>query len=202
MRGADGNVLIRLEGLTAGYRRPVVGPLSLSLRRGERLGVWGPNGTGKSTLLEAIGHAAQIFDGSIERTSGLRIGYLDQQPVRLPVAPITGRELLAVAGASAKDAPEGLAGILRRRIDRLSGGQYQLLWIWSALATEADLVLLDEPTNNLDPGHREQLIEILQTGRSDQALIVVSHDRGFLRRTCSALLELEKLETGECSTPG
>jgi ATPase subunit of ABC transporter with duplicated ATPase domains len=100
MTGADEDVLIHHEGLTAGYRQPVVGPLSLSLRRGERLGVWGPNGTGKSTLLKAIGHAAQIFAGRIERAPGLPIAYLDQQPVRLPAMPITGRELLAAAGAT------------------------------------------------------------------------------------------------------
>ena len=188
---ADDRVLIRLDGLTAGYRQPVVGPLSLSLRRGERLGVWGPNGTGKSTLLKAIGHAAQVFAGTIERASGLRVVYLDQQPVRLPAMPITGRELLRAAGATEQGAPEALAAILKRRIDRLSGGQYQLLWIWSALAAAADLVLLDEPTNNLDPGRRDQLIEILMTRPSDQALILVSHDRDFLQRTCSHLLDLE-----------
>ncbi|MBK1721814.1 ATP-binding cassette domain-containing protein [Thiocystis violacea] len=194
MSAAAEDVLIRLEGLTAGYRRPVVGPLSLSLRRGERLGIWGPNGTGKSTLLKAIGRAAQVFAGRIERAPGLRIAYLDQQPLRLPAMPITGRELLRAAGATTQGAPKALTGLLRQRIDRLSGGQYQLLWIWSALATEADLVLLDEPTNNLDPGRREQLIEILQTRHSSQALALVSHDREFLQQTCSHLLELE---TGE-----
>ncbi|NEX23073.1 ABC transporter ATP-binding protein [Thiorhodococcus mannitoliphagus] len=194
MSGVDGGVLLRLDGLTAGYRQPVVGPLSLALRRGERLGVWGPNGTGKSTLLKAIGHAAQVFAGRVERAPGLRVAYLDQQPVRLPAMPITGRELLRAAGATTRGAPEALEAILRRRIDRLSGGQYQLLWIWSALATDADLVLLDEPTNNLDPGRRDRLIEILTTRHSDQALILVSHDRDFLQRTCSHLLDLENGE--------
>lgn len=192
MTGSGEHILIRLEGLIAGYRQPVVGPLSLALRRGERLGVWGANGTGKSTLLKAIGHAAQVFAGRIERAPGLRIAYLDQQPVRLPAMPITGRELLRAAGATARGAPEALAGILPRRIDRLSGGQYQLLWIWSALAAEADLVLLDEPTNNLDPGRRDSLIEILRTRSTSQALMLVSHDRDFLQRTCSHLLDLEQ----------
>lgn len=192
MSAADADVLIRLEGLTAGYRRPVVGPLSLALRRGERLGIWGPNGTGKSTLLKAIGNAAQVFAGRIERAPGLRIAYLDQQPVRLPAMPITGRELLRAAGATTDGAPQALAEILRKRIDRLSGGQYQLLWIWSALATEADLVLLDEPSNNLDPGRRAQLIEILTTRHSSQALALVSHDRALLQQSCTHLLDLEQ----------
>ena len=192
---ADQDALLRLTGLTAGYARAVVGPVSLSLRRGERLGLWGPNGTGKSTLLEAIGRNARVFAGHIERAPGLRIAYLSQQPVRLPLMPITGRELLRIAAATRTGLPTALADCLPRRIDRLSGGQYQLLWVWCALATDADLVLLDEPTNSLDPGHRAALLEVLATGQPRQALILVSHDRDFLRRTCPRLLTLGPAET-------
>ena len=182
--------LLRVSELTAGYSRPVVGPVSLTLNRGDRLGLLGQNGTGKSTLLRAIGNAARIFSGRIERSPGLRIAHLDQRPVRLPEMPITGRELLRIAGAAAGDAPPRLQSILGRRIDRLSGGQYQLLWIWSALAATVDLILLDEPTNHLDAPHRTALVEILANRQADRALILVSHERAFLEQVCSRVLDV------------
>ena len=185
--------LLRLDALVAGYTRPVIGPVSLQLTRGEVLGLWGPNGTGKSTLLKAVGRSARVFSGSIERQPGAVLAHLDQQPVRLPAMPVTGRELLRAAGARSEVLetmlPDTLAPLLKRRIDRLSGGQYQLLWIWSALATGADLLLLDEPTNNLDPANRAALIEILALERDGRGVLIVSHDHDFLERVCSRLLE-------------
>jgi len=157
------------------------------------LGLWGPNGTGKSTLLKAIVRSTRIFSGHIELQPGLKLAYLDQQPLRRSVMPLTGRELLWAAGVQAarpEVLPDGLAPLLNRRIDRLSGGQYQLLWIWSALATDADLVLLDEPTNHLDPANRAALIEILALERNGRGMLIVSHDHDLLSRVCSRLLEV------------
>jgi ATPase subunit of ABC transporter with duplicated ATPase domains len=192
---SDPPPLLRLDALVAGYTRPVVGPVSLTLARGEVLGLWGPNGTGKSTLLKAIGRSARVFSGRIELQPGATLAHLDQQPVQLPAMPVTGRELLRAAGARPETLertgtpPDVLAPLLKRRIDRLSGGQYQRLWIWSALATGADLVLLDEPTNNLDPANRAALIEILARERDGRGMLIVSHDHDFLERVCSHLLE-------------
>ena len=195
MCAPDPRPLLQLDALVAGYARPVVGPVSLWLARGEVLGLWGPNGTGKSTLLKAIGRSARVFSGCIELESGATLAHLDQQPVRLPAMPVTGRELLRAAGARPElpertgRLPDVLAPLLKRRIDRLSGGQYQLLWVWSALATGADLILLDEPTNNLDPANRAALIEILGRERDGRGVLIVSHDHDFLERVCSRLLE-------------
>jgi ATPase subunit of ABC transporter with duplicated ATPase domains len=191
----DPQPLLRLDALVAGYTRPVVGPVSLRLARGEVLGLWGPNGTGKSTLLKAIGRSARVFSGHVELQPGAQLAHLDQQPVRLAAMPVTGRELLRAAGAGPEalettgTLPHTLAPLLKRRIDRLSGGQYQRLWIWSALATGADLVLLDEPTNNLDPANRDALIELLTQERDGRGMLIVSHDHDFLERVCSRLLE-------------
>ncbi|MTW22946.1 ATP-binding cassette domain-containing protein [Allochromatium palmeri] len=195
MSASDSRPLLRLDALVAGYTRPVVGPVSLTLQRGEVLGLWGPNGTGKSTLLKAIGRSARIFSGRVELQPGVQLAHLDQQPVRLPAMPLTGRELLRVAGArpealeALRTQPNALTPLLKRRIDRLSGGQYQRLWIWSALATGADLVLLDEPTNNLDPANRAALVEILAQERDGRGMLIVSHDHDFLERVCTRLLE-------------
>ena len=174
----------------AGYDRPVVGPLSFSVARGEVLGLWGANGAGKSTLLHAIADGARCFQGRIERAPGLRLAYQEQQPTRLQALPLTGNELLRVAGAAQHDLPASLAAVVGKRIDRLSGGQYQLLRVWAALAGSADLLLLDEPTNNLDPSHEEVLTDMLRTRASDCAVLLVSHERAFIDATCSRVLEL------------
>jgi zinc transport system ATP-binding protein len=182
--------LLQVRELVAGYDRPVVGPLSFSVARGEVLGLWGANGAGKSTLLHAIADGARCFQGRIERAPGLRLAYQEQQPTRLQALPLTGNELLRIAGAAQQDLPASLAATVGKRIDRLSGGQYQLLRVWAALAGGADLLLLDEPTNNLDPTHEGLLADMLRTRSADCAVLLVSHERAFIDATCSRVLEL------------
>ena len=128
-----GRELLRVEGLVAGYSRPVVGPFSFSVAFGEVVGLWGANGTGMSTVLNAIGHGARVFAGSVKRAPGLTLAYQEQQPVRLPVMPLTGNDIMRAAGAEGREAPPAVAAISNRRIDALSGGQYQLLCVWTAL---------------------------------------------------------------------
>ncbi len=182
--------LLRVTDLVAGHGRPVVGPLSFDLGAGEVLGLWGANGSGKSTLLHAIADSARIFSGSVERAPGLTLAYQEQRPVRLPTMPLSGRDLLRVAGAVGRATPASLQTLLGRRIDALSGGPYQLLCVWATLAGGAGLVLLDEPTNNLDPDHEAMLVEILAADRGRRAVLLVSHERGFLEAACSRVLEI------------
>jgi len=187
--GAAG-YLLEVDGLVAGYAQPVVGPVSFRVGRGEVVGLWGANGTGKSTLINAIGHGARVFAGSIRQAPGLGVTYQEQVPVRLDGMPLTGRELLRYARADRQAPPASLAPLLGRRLDRLSGGQFQLLCVWSALATGADLVLLDEPTNNLDPPSEHLLQEILAAEQGLRAVLVVSHERDFLHACCSQVVEI------------
>jgi zinc transport system ATP-binding protein len=183
--------LLQVDGLRAGYQRPVVGPLSFEVHSGEVLGVWGANGTGKSTLLNAIARGARVFSGEIRRAPGLTLAYQEQQPVRLDAMPLKGMDLLRAAGANGVQAPPPLAPLLKQRIDRLSGGQYQLLCVWCALAAPADLVLLDEPTNNLDPETESLLARVLGSQRGRRAVLVVSHEAAFLRAACSRVVPLD-----------
>ena len=138
------SALLKIENLLVGYRGPILGPLSFALDKGEIVGLWGPNGSGKSTLLKAIIGAAQIFEGSVERAAGLALSYQQQRPVRLAEMPITAFELLQVMHAHRVEPPVRMRNWLSMRVDRLSGGQYQLLSIWACLAYGADLVLLIE----------------------------------------------------------
>ncbi|EGV16372.1 ATP-binding cassette domain-containing protein [Thiocapsa marina] len=194
--------LLRVEDVVAGYGRPVVGPVSLDIAPGEVVGLWGANGCGKSTLLNAIAERADLLAGRILRRPGLVIAYQEQTPVRLPSMPVTGRELLRFAGASMQDMPAAIHAVSGRRIDRLSGGQYQLLCVWAAIAGRADLILLDEPTNNLDPEREALLLEMLDPSRltrrdassaqtvSDRGVLLVSHERRFLEDACSRVVAI------------
>jgi zinc transport system ATP-binding protein len=188
--------LLQVDGLRAGYHRPVVGPLWFEIRPGEVLGLWGANGSGKSTVLNAIARGARIFSGEIRRAPGLTLAYQEQRPVRLAAMPLTGLDLLRAAGALGVPAPGPVAPLLGRRIDRLSGGQYQLLCVWCALAAPADLVVLDEPTNNLDPETESLLAGLLGSQASGpeggrRAVLVVSHEAAFLRAACSRVIPLD-----------
>jgi zinc transport system ATP-binding protein len=188
--------LLRTDQLVAGYQRPVVGPVSLEVRRGEVVGLWGANGSGKSTLLNALTGAARIWSGCLQRAPGLRVAYQEQQPVRLPVMPLSGRDLLRVAtvAAAVSAPPPALAGLLGRRLDRLSGGQYQVLAVWAALAGGADLVLLDEPTNSLDPDAEQLLVELLCDPPQSVGVLLVSHEQRFLEAACSRVVDLRDLQ--------
>ncbi len=187
--------LLRARDLVAGYASPVVGPVSFEIRPGETLGLWGANGSGKSTLLQAIAAGARVFSGKIERAEGLTLAYQEQRPARPPTMPVTGWDLLGCAGVPTERPPPGMPGeVLGRRVDRLSGGQFQFLCVWAVLASGADLVLLDEPTNNLDPRHELLLTEILSTPDpgpdQHRAVLLVSHERGFLEGACTRVLEI------------
>lgn len=183
--------LLVVRDLTAGYCTPVVGPLTLQVDPGEVVGIWGPNGSGKSTLLKAIASAARIFAGRVETRPGLSLGWLLQQPVRLDEMPFSGSEYLRYAGAW-REPPARLRALLERRIDTLSGGQFQLLAVWAVLGSTADLILLDEPTNNLDPDTEAELVAILRTTPVTRAVLLVSHERAFLEQACQRLYEIGK----------
>lgn len=184
----DDRLLIDVEALTAGYARPVVGPVSLRLRGGEVLGLVGPNGCGKSTLLAALTGAARQFSGSIGKRPGVRLS-LQQQKVP-PVAgiPLNGRELLALTGATSSGLPDWLLPRLEQRLDQLSGGQLQFLSLWACLQAPAELVLLDEPTNNLDLDGVRFLAAAVKARRDAGAgLLIVSHDRAFIDVVCDRI---------------
>jgi ATPase subunit of ABC transporter with duplicated ATPase domains len=182
--------LLLASGLVAGYSQPVIGPLSFSVLPGEVVGLWGANGCGKSTLLRAIADQARIFAGSLERPPGLRLRWQMQQPVRLDEMPLNGHDYLRCAQADREQPPARLTPWLNRRVDTLSGGQFQLLAVWSMLAGSADLVLLDEPTNNLDPGSEQFLVDMLRSEQGQWAALVVSHERQFLEQACNRVLEI------------
>ena len=164
--------------------------LPFGVSPGEVVGIWGPNGAGKSTLLNAVAGWARVHGGRLERPRDLSLAYQGQRPVRLPEMPFRVREYLTYLDAHHAEPPARLADWLDRRIDRLSGGQFQLLTVWACLASGADLVLLDEPSNNLDPQALDSLTELLRTREGHGAVLVVSHEGGFLEAACDRCVEV------------
>ena len=183
--------LLDLRALEVGYGSPIVGPVTFSVLPGEVLGLAGPNGSGKSTLLKAIAGDARVFAGEIRKKSELDIACMEQQAVRLPEMPFSGREYLHFAAADREPPPAQMLTWLDRRIDSLSGGQFQLLRCWAVLASDAELVLLDEPTNNLDMQSEQALASALNRDFAERGVLLVSHDRRFLKRVCDRVLEVQ-----------
>ncbi|MGQ9685382.1 MAG: ATP-binding cassette domain-containing protein [Thiobacillaceae bacterium] len=182
---------LELDAVVAGYDRPVVGPVSLTLAPGEVLGLAGPNGVGKSTLMAAILGEAMLFQGRLARAQDVLVAHLPQRLIRPHGIALTGREWLRCMGARARPYPEQLTVILDQRIDRLSGGEYQLLNLWGILAIGAGIVLLDEPTNNLDPLHMQLTAALIGSAGDQRALLVISHDQAFLKQVCTRIMRLE-----------
>lgn len=184
--------LLRLEALVAGWDKPAGRPLDLAVAAGEVVGLAGPNGVGKSTVLAAIAGRAKIFSGTIGKRPGLRLALQTQDVPPVVGLPLSGRELLALTGASPEGLPPWLAGRLDLRLDRLSGGQRHFLALWAVLQAPADLVLLDEPTNNLDAAGVAHLTEHLrERAIGGTGMIVVSHDAAFVAAVCDRVIVLE-----------
>lgn len=175
----------------AGWEKPACGPVDLHLAVGEVVGLTGPNGVGKSTLLAAIAGRARIFSGRIERRPEVRLALQTQATPPVDGLPLSGRELLGLTGADAAGLPGWLEKCLDVRVDCLSGGQRHFLALWAVLAAPADLVLLDEPTNNLDAAGCEYLASCLRhRAASGAGLLVVSHDAAFIEAACDRCIAL------------
>ncbi len=186
------DALILAEQMVAGWTGPVTPPLSFSLAAGEIVGLVGPNGVGKSTLLAALAGRARLFSGRLERRPGIRLALQTQDIPPVAGLPLSGAELLALTGATASGLPAWLADRLTLRLDRLSGGQRHYLALWAILQAPAEVLLLDEPTNNLDPTGVDHLVgAVRQRAASGGALLVVSHDEEFIRRACHRVLRTE-----------
>lgn len=180
--------LLQVENLVTGYQTPITSPVSFNLYVGSVLGLCGANGVGKSTVIRAIMGTARIFSGAIHKNA--HIIHQAQHPVQLKQMPIRGDELLRLCGVKTDNLPQRLQTLLPQRLDKLSGGQLQLLQIWACLGSGADIIILDEPTNNLDPESITIVHEGLQQLQPHQAALLVSHEATFIQQACTRVQEI------------
>jgi iron complex transport system ATP-binding protein len=183
--------------------RPVLRDLSLTVPGGARVGLIGPNGAGKTTLLRAVAglvrHRGQIRVGDAppggltRRQLARRIALVPQHPSVPPEVTVTGYVLLGrtpyipyLGSESRRDLEVvaevldrlDLGGLAGRRLDSLSGGERQRAVLARALAQQAPVLLLDEPTTGLDVGHQQQVLELVERVGDQLDLTVVGamHD--------------------------
>ena len=185
---------------------PLLDGAGLTVTEGERIGLIGRNGTGKSSLLAVIAGATALDGGEIKRRDGLRAVRVEQEPVLPPAAHLHDSLLLRAHIPSMADERERwrvearLTEFLHRfGIDgtrppaSCSGGERKRAALALAFALEPDLLLLDEPTNHLDIDGIEQLEDmIIAEARGSRAAIVITHDRRFLDRVATRIVELDR----------
>ena len=188
--------------------RPLLDGAQLSVQPGERLGLIGRNGSGKSSLLRVIAGSIQLDAGELHRRVGLRIAWVEQE-AQLPPATTLRDSLRERARHNTADGAElhvderdawrmdsRLSEFLQRfelqgeqPAASSSGGQCKRAALALALALQPDLLLLDEPTNHLDLDGIERLEELLL---KVPAAIVITHDRAFLDRVATRIVELDR----------
>ncbi len=211
--------VLEVSDVTFAYAdRPVLEGVSLDVAEGEVLGLVGPNGSGKTTLLELMIGLRRPDSGSVtlfgepahESAHGDRIGFVPQdvgsaneempvtvrEVVRMGRYPrtlfsrFTGTDHAAVAAALRR---VGIEDHADRRVGRLSGGQRQRVFIARALAAEADLLALDEPTVGVDAESREAFYELLHELNEDGiTIILIEHDIGVVTTHASEIACLNR----------
>ncbi len=183
-------VLVDLDGVTlAGPDRPILDGVSLTVCAGDRVGVVGLNGAGKTALLSLITRSLEPTGGAVRHRRHLRVAHLPQDPAD-PEGATVGEVLSADLASVALGDRLGLAPWRERSVESLSGGLRKRLALVHTLAREADLLVLDEPTNHLDLENVTWLEEHLRTARA--AVVLVSHDRTLLDAVTTRLVEVDR----------
>lgn len=192
--------ILTVDAITKAYgERKIFDKASFFLQEGEKAGIIGINGTGKSTLLKIIAGYDTPDSGEIILANGLTIKYLPQTPVfdkgeTVLQAVIRGNQTEENQWTIESDAKTMLTklGITNfdEQCEHLSGGQKKRLALVSVLMSKADSLLLDEPTNHLDNEMSSWLEERLKSYRG--SIIMITHDRYFLDRVSDRIIEIDK----------
>ncbi|MBM4376216.1 MAG: ABC-F family ATP-binding cassette domain-containing protein [Deltaproteobacteria bacterium] len=196
-----GKSVIELRGITLMQGEAVlVRDLELLLRPGERVGIVGPNGAGKTTLLRALLGEHPVANGAIVRGQNITTSYLDQHragldDVRSIFDNVAGDRTRIVIGEQSLEVRSYLERFLfrpedqRQPVGSLSGGERARVALAKMLSRPGNLVILDEPTNDLDVAMLGALEELLV--ETNAGAVVVTHDRWFLDRIATAILAFE-----------
>lgn len=201
-------ILLNAEKISKGYSdRQLLDGCSLAVGQGDKIGLIGVNGTGKSTLLKVMAGVDFPDSGTVTRSGGVRVAYLPQNPEFAPETTVLQQVMTGVAidKARAKEAKVvqqadeyqcksiltqlGLSDY-DQPIGQLSGGQKRRVALACALTAESEVLILDEPTNHIDSEMVDWLESYLK--RYQGAILMVTHDRYFLERVVNRIVELDR----------
>ncbi|MFN0206132.1 MAG: metal ABC transporter ATP-binding protein [Planctomycetota bacterium] len=208
----NNRVLLKCDNLSVGYgARVVADRISFQLEAGSYLGIVGPNGCGKTTLLKTILGIIRLQSGSLAWAGGRapRMGYVPQRDTIDAIYPFQALDVVLLAldsqnifrpvpSAEAKERARraletaGLGAKYNKSYSELSGGERQRVLLARALAMQPEVLALDEPTNGLDPGGAEQLLDVIAETREKDNLtiILVSHDLSLVARRATHALAM------------
>lgn len=192
--------LLTMEHISKSFTdRILLDNISFGINEGDRIGVIGVNGTGKSTLLKIIAGLEDTDSGTLTKTRELHISYLPQTPIFDETITILEN---VISGLTADEEYRNIAGEARAMLTRLgianpdriaaflSGGQKKRAALVRTLLLPANLLVLDEPTNHLDASMTEWLEDYLKSFSG--AFIMITHDRYFLDRVANRILEIDR----------
>ncbi|MFP4202438.1 MAG: metal ABC transporter ATP-binding protein [Candidatus Bipolaricaulota bacterium] len=200
----DSPVVIRTSNLTAGYdSEPVIRDVNLTVEKEDFVGIIGPNGGGKTTLLKTILGLIDPMEGRVRvfgkptEESRDRIGYVPQYATFDEAYPITVREVIRMGRRSGKKFYEPYSSEDEGKVNRsleeveltdyenqpisdLSGGQKQRVFIARALVSDPEILLLDEPTASVDRKLEKGIYSLLKDLNEEMTIVVVTHDIGVM----------------------
>lgn len=195
----SGKRVITAEKISKAYdKRTIVDEFSIEIARGDRIGVVGPNGAGKTTLINMLTGKLQADSGKVDIGASVEMIFLDQRrdslnpDMRVADAISDGRGDWVTVGDSKKHVASYLKDFLftdeqwRSPVSALSGGERARLALAAALAKPSNLLVLDEPTNDLDLETLDLLEDLIASYKG--ALLLVSHDRSFLDRIVQSVI--------------
>lgn len=184
--------LLTINGMTKTYmERQLFEKADFSVNEGEKIGIIGINGTGKSTLLKIMAGVTEPDEGTVIKGNSVRIAYLFQNPE-------FDREKTILEYVMGKDGSEGESKSMLNRLgftnydekpEHLSGGQKKRVALAKVLLEPADILILDEPTNHIDSRMSAFLEEYLRKYKG--VLVMVTHDRYFLDRVVNKIVEID-----------
>lgn len=193
--------ILTADNITKAYgERRLLDGASFFLQEGEKVGIIGINGTGKSTLLKILAGMEEPDEGKVIRAQGMVVRFLPQHPFFQPEDTLI-EALLRENGKTEEEATDLITdaknmmtrlGItdFNETCGHLSGGQKKRLALISVLLTPSDILILDEPTNHLDGDMAEWLEEVLKKRKN--AVIMVTHDRYFLDSVAGRIIEIDR----------
>lgn len=202
--------IIDIKNLSAGYNGyTVIDNVNLSIYNREFLGIIGPNGGGKTTLLKVMIGLERPISGTVTHVKNLKIGYLPQYNAADKQFPITVRDTVMMGlnselglwrrmsekqKATLEKTIERfhLSEIAKRPLKALSGGQLQRVLMARAIISSPDVIVLDEPHTYIDKQFESEFNNILNEERRRCAIVMVSHNVEYVRKTASKLIHVDK----------